>query len=133
MFDPKWVDTGTDPQPPMSKIAVHLSVAYATWADCYPDSSDSTVVWKRATLRYDYHFYAGDDEYIVGIDPQAEFTCRPVQVNGKEEWRLIEWHDLGFNNATTQSNSGAVVKRSWGKIKSLYHVESPEADPGKGD
>jgi hypothetical protein len=103
MFDPNWVDPDPDnPEPPISKIVVTVSFAGVTWAS-YVDPAYSTEVWKRATMRYDYHIFAGDNEYIVGTDPQAELTCRPVKVDDgaggfRDEWRLIRWRDLGFEN-----------------------------------
>jgi len=105
MFNPNWVDPDPDmPEPPISKITVTVFFSGVTWTS-YVDADPkySGEVWKRATMRYDYRIYAGDNIYEVGTDPQAEFTCRPVQVDDgagglKEEWRLMRWRDLGFQN-----------------------------------
>jgi len=120
MFNPNWVDPDpTYPVPPISKMQLTLYLQAAVWED-WKDPGHPDETWKRATMRYDYRIYAGENLYVVGTDPRAQFTCRPIKFAGKQQWRLVEWHDLGYQTTAAQLASNLVLKKTWGAIKYLY-------------
>jgi hypothetical protein len=53
----------------------------------FPDTND----WYETALRYHLEVSAGEDLYIA--DDRARFIVRPVEVSGKDEWRLVVWKD----------------------------------------
>lgn len=60
-----------------------------------------------------------DQTYVTRSGYEAQFTVRNVGSGGVQDWRLIEWRDLGGSFATS---SGQVADKNvtLGAIKALY-------------
>ena len=49
--------------------------------------------WYEKTLEYFLEVRAGQTTYSQNKTVLARFTVRPVRVDGKDIWQIIEWHD----------------------------------------
>lgn len=112
-------NTWTFPAGPICRsIRVDLQYDDATeWAPIVPASAP-TETWYTATVFYSYTFeMEPDNTYISQNGARSQFTVREVG----DEWRLVEWRDLGASIMMNATGSGAEVSETtWGSIKALY-------------
>ncbi len=76
----------------------------------YPDET-----WYATTVNYTFTFQMEGDITYIQNNAKAMFVVRPVG----DEWRLVEWHDLGAPTVPS-SAAGSSETKNWGAIKSLY-------------
>ena len=113
-YDPN--DPNVDP---ISDIDLQLFLDGVTWIDHEDVTTGET--WKKATITYNYTIQAGVNTYIVGSsNAKGEFIVRPDVVDGKTEYRLVTWRDLGTDSRAVSASSARSQEKSWGLIKSLY-------------
>ena len=85
------------------------------WVETPVPATASGEVWYTATVNYSFTFEMEGDLTYIQNNAKAQFVVRQVG----DEWRLVEWRDLGQTNVT--SNTTEISQTStWGQIKSLY-------------
>jgi hypothetical protein len=111
-------NTWTAPAGPICRsIRVDLQFnAETEWAEVLPESAPGET-WYTAEVFYSFTFeMEPDNTYIAQNGAKAEFTVRQVG----DEWRLVEWHDLGSTIVTASNGAEVNQSTSWGGIKALY-------------
>jgi hypothetical protein len=85
-----------------------------TWIDVPGTASE---VWYATTVPYTFTFeLEPNTTYVARNGATAQLVVRQVG----EEWRLVQWRDLGGTLAATQSLG--VNETTWGAIKYLYKL-----------
>ena len=99
--------------------SIRVDVQYndgTEWAPVVPASAP-TETWYTATVGYSYTFeMEPDNTYISQNGAQSQFTVRQVG----DEWRLVEWRDLGASMMNAIGSGAEVSETTWGSIKALY-------------
>ena len=111
-------NTAPSPTGPVCR-AVRIDLLYddtLVWDPVVPASAPSET-WYTATMFYTFTFeMEPDNTFIAQNGAKAEFTVRQVG----EEWRLVEWRDLGSTIVATSSGAEADQSTTWGGVKALY-------------
>ena len=65
-----------------------------SWQDVIPESAPDEI-WRVAIVTYSFDVHLeGNDNFIAVPGSKAQFTVRPIMVDGGKQWRLVEWRDL---------------------------------------
>ncbi len=99
--------------PVCNEVRVDLANDDLIWIEVPVPVTAIAEVWYRATVPYTFTFKMDGDLTYINNDASAELTVRQVE----NEWRLLQWRDLGANNMKTRSAS---QESTWGGIKALY-------------
>jgi hypothetical protein len=99
--------------PVCNEVRVDLANDELIWTEVPVPVTAIAEVWYRTTVPYTFMFKMAGDITYINNDASAELTVRQVE----NEWRLVEWRDLGANRMNTRSAS---EESTWGLIKSLY-------------
>jgi hypothetical protein len=84
-----------------------------TWVEIVPESYPDEI-WYSAVVFYGFVFeMEGDLTFIAAPGSKMQLTVRKVG----NQWRLVEWRDIGSSLATAGGVSQATT---WGSIKALY-------------
>lgn len=108
-------------------ISIGLSLQYPAdqWITIIPDQGQFPgETWYQKTVYYNLTVVAeAQPENITFIaqNLQALFTIRQSEVDGEQEWRIVEWRDDLESSTFTGWASASVQGSTWGSIKSLYH------------
>lgn len=104
--------------PVCTSVRVDLDLDDVTWVEVPGPAAAAGEVWYTTTVFYTFTFeMEPDNTFIAQNGAKAEFTVRQVG----EEWRLVEWRDLGSNIVATSSGTEALQSSTtWGGVKALY-------------
>jgi hypothetical protein len=64
-----------------------------------------------------------NDTYVPPNGARAQLTVREVAVDGRTEWRLVEWQDLGGEVSAVGKTGTA--EATWGAVKAMYRGSEP--------
>ena len=106
--------------PVCGSVQVDLTLNNVQWVEFVPEDAPAET-WYATTVFYTFTFeMKGDVTYVAPPGSKAQFTVRNAGSGGVQDWRLVEWRDLGSNNVTSGSSQAAVIAMTWGRIKALY-------------
>jgi hypothetical protein len=101
--------------PVCKRVRVDLQYDNTLVWDPFVPLSAPGETWYSAVMFYSFTFeMVPDITYIGQNGAKAEFTVRQVG----DQWRLVEWRDLGSSIVATSSTE--VSSSTWGSIKALY-------------
>lgn len=75
-----------------------IDISQLSWIEVTPDTLlYPGETWSTTTVPYSFTMRFNQDPettYITSGTEDTQFTVRPVDVDGKQRWRLVEWRDL---------------------------------------
>lgn len=108
--------------PVCTSVRVDLDLDNVTWVEVPGPAAAIGEMWYTTTVLYTFTFeMAPDLTYIAQNGAMAEFTVR----SEGDQWRLVEWRDLGSSIVTTASDVVSEQEKTWGSIKALYREFLP--------
>jgi hypothetical protein len=110
----------TAPIDPVARsIRFDLDLTDLQWTSIVPSSAPGET-WYSATVFYSFTIVVEpNSNYVAIIGAKAQLIVREIVTASGNEWRLVEWRDLGASMVTA-SNGASVIESTWGGIKALY-------------
>lgn len=104
--------------PICTSVRVDLDLDDITWVEVPGPAAAVGEMSYTTTVFYSFTFEMEPDiTFVAQNGAKAVFTVRQVG----DEWRLVEWRDLGASMMNAIGSSAeAVPSSTWGSIKALY-------------
>ncbi len=118
MFDPSFQG------PPITIMELSLLNPAGPWTETTPDQVQFPgETWFFKTIRYNLTVVVATipepTTYIMN-DKGALITIRQSEFDGKQRWRIVEWHDDVQTISAQEKSPGLVGGANWGILKSMY-------------
>lgn len=116
--------SNTQTVPPIDPIArsirFDLHLTDLQWVSIVPSSAPGET-WYSATVFYSFTVeMAPSSTYIAIAGAKAQFVVREIVTTSGNEWRLVEWRDLGTALVTRAPSVAEATATTWAAIKLLY-------------